>query len=165
MALPLPSQERWSLLVRPPRLRPRASSGGCGFPFLRSAWLGRFLAPLACWCARQMVLSTLTSPDEFALGVCFALNVGEQTLPGTVSMPANEAIVAGLPRTVAFWYVAPGRASPQPPQDAVYDPDGGHAIACPLRPFSGKREEIRCHAASDSSPELRATSLYPPTGG
>lgn len=125
--LPLPSQERWTLLLRPPRLRPRASSGGCGSPF--SGLLGwavfwlhwRVGAPGRRCCLRL-------PPKDLALGVRLALDVGEQPIPGTVPAPSDEAVVASLPRTVAFGHVAPRSAGSQSPQDAVYYP----AVIAPL---------------------------------
>lgn len=125
--LPLPSQERWSLLLSPPRLRPSASSGACSSLFeVRLAGSFSGSAGVLVHLANGAVYTNF--PDEFAFGVCLALDMSEKALPGAVSAPSDETVIAGLPRTVAFWYVAPGSAGAQPPQYAVYDP----AMVTPL---------------------------------
>ena len=93
-------------------------------------------------------------PDEFTLCVGLAMDVGQQAIPGAVPTPADETVVAGLPGTVTFWYVASGSAGSQPPQYAVYDPSVAHHCP-PLPPFSSSSGEIRRHAASVSSPRSR----------
>jgi hypothetical protein len=72
--------------------------------------------------------------DRAALG----LSVRQEAIPGTVAPPAVEAIEAGLPGTVPFWEVAPGRAGPQLPEDAVDDGAMVAPLTAPLTALSGK---------------------------
>lgn len=46
----------------------------------------------------------------------------QQSLPYAVTRPAYESVVAGLPRTVSCWNIAPRRTRPQTPQDTVDHP-------------------------------------------
>src|SRR3712207_1632021 len=60
-------------------------------------------------------------PHYLARCVGLHLRVGQQPIPGPIAPPAGEAAVAPLPRATARTQVTPGRPSPYPPQDAVYD--------------------------------------------
>jgi hypothetical protein len=117
---PFPSQEKCTLLVNPPRLRPIASSGGWQIPFFVS--MAR-LATRACGVLVGAGDGAVHAhlPLQVAHRIGFALRVGQQAIPGAVAPPTHETVVAGLPWAVAGWQVAPGRAGPKPPEDAAYD--------------------------------------------
>jgi hypothetical protein len=67
-------------------------------------------------------------PVDASLGLFARVQRREDPLPGAISLPAHEAIVAGLVRTVASWQIRPRRSRAQHPADAV---DHG-AVALPL---------------------------------
>src|SRR5215218_10149613 len=96
---PLPSQARWILLVSPPRLRPIASSCGCTIPFCVS--LARFATCACCVLVRSSDGAVHAHlPLDLAYRVRLRLRMSQQAVPGIVTTPAHEAIVAGLSRAV-----------------------------------------------------------------
>src|SRR5438552_2092288 len=60
-------------------------------------------------------------PPEFPVAFQVIQEVGDETSPGTILPPAAEAVVGGLPGTIAFGEVAPGSAGVANPQDRIED--------------------------------------------
>ena len=58
-------------------------------------------------------------PFQLARSVGVALERLEHPLPDALAPPAQEAVVAGVPRAVAFGQIAPARAGAQHPENAV----------------------------------------------
>src|SRR3712207_8122961 len=88
-------------------------------------------------------------PFDFRSYIGVLLNPREQPLPSSVLPPANKAVVAGLPGTVALRHVAPGSSSPNPPEDAVDD----RAMVSPLSAASSvarQKRSMRSHTSSVS---------------
>jgi hypothetical protein len=52
-------------------------------------------------------------------GIRFGLHVGQNAVPRAIASPAIEPLRTGLPRSVAYWQIAPGRARAQLPQDPI----------------------------------------------
>src|SRR5215208_2256226 len=126
--LPLPSQARWTLVERPPRLLPSASSNEWPSPFLDLCDSALCVLPQRAGEPAQGRVVHAHLPLDLAHRVRFGLDVGKQPIPSAIPPPAHEAVVAGLPGTVAGGQVAPGRPGPELPQDAVY----GRAVVLPL---------------------------------
>jgi hypothetical protein len=53
----------------------------------------------------------------------------QQSLPHAVTRPAYKSVVAGLPRTVSCWNVAPWRARLKRHKIPLIPPDGQHTHA------------------------------------
>lgn len=112
--LPFPSQERCILVERPPRLLPMASSSGWEPPF--SVTDARTLtSPGGVLVRAGHSAIHADGPFKLTSHIRPDLQLREKNLPGAIAAPADKAIVAGLPGTVAFGHVAPGRAGPQSP--------------------------------------------------
>jgi hypothetical protein len=60
-------------------------------------------------------------PLQVAERVRLGLRVGQQLILGAVLAPADQPVVAGLPRAVPLRQVAPRRPGPELPQDPVQD--------------------------------------------
>jgi hypothetical protein len=67
-------------------------------------------------------------PFHVCLLVSFRLQSLEYVLPGSVALPAHEAVITGLVRAIAFGQVSPGRSGAVNPEDAVND----QAVVFPL---------------------------------
>ena len=89
---------------------------------------------------------SLYIPDSAALGLCMR----QEAIPGSVTPPAVEAVEAGLPGTVLFWEVAPGRSGPEFPEDAVYEGAMVAPLTAPLATLSGSSGYICSQARSVS---------------
>ena len=95
----------WILVVSPPRERPRAwSLLAAPFPVA------------ACWWARTRVQSSI----RYSLSGS-SMSSGEHPLPHARLRPAREALVHALPLAVPLGQVAPVRAGPQHPQNAIHE--------------------------------------------
>src|SRR5215207_686659 len=64
--------------------------------------------------------SSPAKPLDLADRVALGLGIGQQPIPGPVPAPAGEAVVAGLPGSVALGQIAPRSPRTQLPQDAVH---------------------------------------------
>jgi hypothetical protein len=129
-------------------------------PLFASAWLGRRRVPLACWWARAVELSTLTSQTTSPIAserVCACASTRSR-VPSR-RQPV-QPVSAGLPRTVAVGQIAPGRTSAQLPQDTI----DHRAMIAPLAATPTHRQQwrdeppsfLRQLAASD-----HVTTLFP----
>ena len=138
---PFPSQERCTLLVDPPRLRPIASSGGWKIPFC--VLVARF-ATRACGvlvgAGDGAVYARLSL--QLARRIGFGLRMGQQAISGAVTPPAHETVVVGLPRAVARWQVAPRRTGPKLPEYAVYYLAMVFSLLTPSPVFGQKRHDL-----------------------
>ena len=116
------SQARCSLVVSPPRDRPRPwSLGSMSWSVLGgSTWTSPFAARRRRAGAPGRRWSRLTRP-RISVGDGAGLQLGEQPGPGAVALPGAEQAVAGLPGPVPFRDVAPRRPGADPPADAVDD--------------------------------------------
>src|SRR5262245_10253617 len=121
---PWPSQTRWNLVLKPPRLRPRAWSGrspaGIFFPSPGRSLVG----------ADDAAVDEEQVPVDPAVGLALGLQVLQELLPQAVAGPLAEAVVDGRPRAEALGEVAPGGAGGQDPEDAVEQ----EAVVFPLAP-------------------------------
>lgn len=113
---PCPSTQKWILLVRPPRECPSHSS--VTSPFFRR---GKRLQDARSTSLRLHVrrIKRSTIPIDTAGRIGSHLHDLEKTMPCAGARPANEPVVAGLPRAVARRNVALGRAGPQSLQDSI----------------------------------------------
>src|SRR5437899_1076263 len=110
---PRPSAARCSLVVKPPRLRPSASSAATTSPFFRG---GRRLGLRRRVARPRRVLVGADDgavnrdhrPHHRALGLGFALQGLEHPLPDALAPPAEQAIVAGFPLPIPLRQIPPG---------------------------------------------------------
>src|SRR5262245_19417790 len=123
--VPLLSQTRLTLLVKPPRERPRPWSAGsvkcvAGGPASAGGASGFFFRPGG---RRVGAAVGGVEAPQVALDAAGAVQ-GEQERvedpgPGAILAPAAKAVVDGLPGAVAGRGVRPGGAGVQVPEDAV----------------------------------------------
>ena len=157
---PRPSHARWALVEKPPLLRPSAPSVRFKTPLFRLPSRRRrhagALAPR----------SSLRSPPTPPPRPRHSSSAREpRAFPGRRrAANAREAVVAGLPGTVALGQIAPRCAGPELPQDAVDYP----AVLAPApagpRPYSGSRGAMRpLYASSVDSPRLTIALASSPT--
>src|SRR5262245_28055382 len=117
-------------------------------------------------------------PLQLTDRVRLGLHMGQQPVPGAVAAPSNQPVVAGLPGAVPLGQIAPGRAGPQLPQDAVNDtavvsPAAAALLVtrqqrCKLRPGGiGELPAADHDAASSTGSTLvsRAAEATKPTTG
>src|SRR6266545_3302535 len=123
--IPWLSQTRWTLVLKPPRDRPSAWSGGssscvasgppncggCAGLFFRAG--GRGMGPV-----NGAIEAPEVALDDFGLVELEQQGV-ENLGPGAVLAPAVEAVVDGLPGAVASWRIGPRGTRVQVPEDAV----------------------------------------------
>jgi hypothetical protein len=112
---------QWILVVSPPRERPSAWSSGSAErpPGGSCCWPGCRRAPAACWCARAIVESTLTSQVIPSGRVRPGLQGGDDLRPCPGPLPPPEQRIHRPPGAVAVWDVPPGRTDPHSPSDPV----------------------------------------------
>jgi hypothetical protein len=114
------STARCSLVVRPPRERPRPWSSGstatppggsfCRSPFPRSG--GVLVGPADGGVDVEV-------PGDQVLGIGPGLEFGEDALPGAVALPPAEQVVRPAPRPVLGGHVSPRDAGTNPEPYAV----------------------------------------------
>lgn len=118
---PQPSTARWTLVVSPPRERPRAWPA-CERPGSSSS--SPFAPPFFAGADCVLVGSVDggvdgDGPFHPAHRVIADLNVLQQPCPGAVRLPAGEPLVDGLPRPEPVGKIPPRSPGPQPPQHPV----------------------------------------------
>src|SRR5215217_5832850 len=114
------STARCSLVVSPPRDRPRPwSAGSTSTPPGSSCWHSPFAGPSGVLMGTGDRGIDADVPGDQALGVGLGVQRGEDPLPGTVTLPAPKQPIDGLPRPVASGHVPPRRPGPGPPADPV----------------------------------------------
>lgn len=108
--LPVPSQRKWILVLKPPRLSPNASCSALLF-CPSSMWMGAY----GCG----------VNEMEFSIHIAFhiqrSLQLGKPLLPNGCFSPTLKVAVNRCPLAVAFWHVTPGRAGPQRPQNTIQE--------------------------------------------
>src|SRR5829696_3190148 len=114
--LPCPSARTWILVEKPPRERPRASSGGSPPDGAGPAGTGGVLMS-----AHHARIHKVQVPVEPTGGISLSLQGLEHALPEASLAPAIEAARDGSRRAIALRQVSPGGACPQHPEDAVDD--------------------------------------------
>ena len=97
--LPLPSQARWTLVDRPPRLLPSASSNEWPSPFLDLCDSALCVLPQRAGEPARPCRPRSHLPLDLAHRVRLGLDVGKQPIPSAIPPPAHEVVVAGLPGT------------------------------------------------------------------
>jgi hypothetical protein len=127
--LPRPSQEGCILVPNPPRLRPSASSCGWKAPFSRRLCSAAAERPPRAGALGPRCYPRLRPPTPPRLPRRTSSARGPRAGPTSRrAASARSAVVARLPRPVAFGQVAPEGSGPYLPQDAVYD----RAVVPPL---------------------------------
>src|SRR5829696_8540895 len=114
--LPCPSARTWILVEKPPRERPRASSGGSPPDGAGPAGAGGVLMS-----AHHARIHKVQVPVEQAGGIRLGLQGFEHPRPDTGLTPAVEAARDCSDCAIALRQVSPGRTRAQHPEDTVDD--------------------------------------------
>jgi pimeloyl-ACP methyl ester carboxylesterase len=158
---PPPSTRRCSLLLSPPRLRPRPHPAAVRFPLaVRHARLAPCAGGVLVG-ADHAAVHVMHQPVQLTEGVGAAGDLGQQPVEHTQATPAVEAAGDRAPGTKGVGQVPPRRAGAQQPHDRFQDlavvlvgPAGGRALRgqqrfehCPSRVgkltlFSGHTTEL-----------------------
>ena len=125
----------------------------------------------SCACSRSVVVSPHDRvvhahlPLDLVRRVRLALDAGKQPIPSTIPPPVHEAIVAGLPGTVAKGQIPPRCSGTQPPKDAVYGFAVVASLAATSAVFGKERNElfpgfVANLSASDHTHSSSSRALY-----
>jgi hypothetical protein len=108
ISLPPPSARRWTLGLKPPRLRPKASVSGALFGPSR-VLMG----------SDHGAIEIMEVPVDLALGVGLRLHRRQELTPDASLLPAVEATGHGTPQAIAFGQIPPGSPGAQNPENPV----------------------------------------------
>lgn len=111
-------------MVKPPRLRPSASSSlACWLPLFGrlDLGLGRGAAGASGVLMRPYHAAVHRDdlPVDVSGGLRFALEHLQDLLPDPIAPPAHQPVVAGLAGTIPFREVPPGGAGAEAPENAI----------------------------------------------
>src|SRR5262245_9612198 len=108
ISLPPPSARRWTLVLKPPRLRPKASVSGSLF------------------CHRRVLMGSdhgaieiMDVPVDLAIGVGLRLHRRQELTPDASLLPAVDTTGHGTPRAIAFGQIPPGSPGAKNPENPV----------------------------------------------
>src|SRR3712207_3752572 len=154
---PLPSQARRTLVENPPLLRPKASSSGFRSPFFRPPRSARSWRPPHAGEPGSRCRPRSPPTPAPRLRRSWSLGVGQQSIPQVPSrlQRLRRSKQVCLPGAVSFGQVAPGRAGPELPEDAVDDGAMISPLATALAVLGQERLAVLPTLVGDRSEERR----------